>query len=1319
MIKTAGKAAHPRNCLQTEINRIFIYEYTHLSTDIFYKNWIDICCIMALGATLIHLLSTSKQEKTHHRRMRKRQWYTISSFLFLLVATIIYNIFIKTYQSHPDRYAKRLEAVLHQEEAKFEKIFTDDQLINQIVQHYDPDSKSVLPPDPDQIAGLTRQLFSLLIYKKGQLIYWSNNDAIPVNGQLEEILDNPDLRFAKINDGYFEILQASKIGKLGEYKLLGLIPVRKQYSVKSNFLKDQFLYITNFPNNIQLSETLDGSVVRNKEGFPLFSISSEGPIRTPQQQSILFILILLTVIALLVLINELANHFSKRFSPGAGAFFLLLAAGGMRFAAYKTPISGIFDSISVLNQIMEIQVLNGSLGDLMINSLLVFWLAIFFHREFEIKPIVHLSTGLKLGITAANFSIIIFSILFLIRIFRSLVLESALVLDFDNILNFNLYSLLALVCILFLIISLFLFSHKIMMATRNLGQSPINKIVALGLAILITYPFIWSFDLRWPFSWIIVISIGYLVIFDLFLENNYSGYTWLVIWVSAFSGFGSALLFKYNLDKDLENRVRFAEKLAEPGDKKTAGKLFILKEQLAQNDSLKQWLTNVGDEKTDIKDIRFLVDSLFQVENELYNQFTYEILAVNKRNRESPIEGQDPEDARLILDDDSPFSATEFEGVFSYLRTPGSYAYNIQVPFSAADQPRNETIFCTVFHPRQRKPSKVYSELLLSSELEADTNYADYNYEIIYFNNSINTGGGSDELLADIAGKLDKGEWENNTTAKSADLIYKADNGNIVRVSKEIGGITKPISLFSYLFVLIIFLILILNGLNYFFKAFPQTLGLELFGKPSLRNRIQTAVVLLTIGSFFLIALVTATFFRNSSIEYHENRLQRKITTVVEDLQHQINFASQLGVQDINYKALATNASDIHRMDINIFGLDGELIASSAQNVFDIGILSKRMDANAFFTLRNYSGTKVQDENLGSLHYISAYLPIHNTDNRAVGYLNLPYYSQDSDLRKDVYDFMGTMLNVYVFLFMLAGIIAIVVARSITKPIAEIGEKLNYVRLGENDPLELEWKSQDELGDLINQYNKMIYKLDESTEKLKVSEREVAWREMAKQIAHEIKNPLTPMKLSIQYLNHAYKSNPNNVEPLLNRVSKTLIEQIDGLSRIASEFSNFAKMPKAENQAFSINQLLRSIHNLYYENQSETLSIHLSLPKKDYSVFGDRGHLMRVFNNLVKNAIQAIPEERIGRIDISLRLKDENVLVAKVSDNGVGISANMQANVFFPNFTTKNSGMGLGLAISKNIIDSINGKIYFKTKEGSGTDFYVELPVFDSEEALI
>ena len=430
------------------------------------------------------------------------------------------------------------------------------------------------------------------------------------------------------------------------------------------------------------------------------------------------------------------------------------------------------------------------------------------------------------------------------------------------------------------------------------------------------------------------------------------------------------------------------------------------------------------------------------------------------------------------------------------------------------------------------------------------------------------------------------------------------------------------------------------------------------------------------------------------------------------DAQHELELLQNSKDSLFDITKLINPVSKIHRIDINLYDLSGTLIGSSEEDIFNKGIIDRRMSAVAFHELskRGLPRHIQEEEKLGTLSYKAAYVTLKDGKDNPIAYMGLPYYSKQSSLRSDVTIFMSTLLNVYVFLLLIAGGIAIVIANSITRPIGQIGEKLKDLKLGKrNEPLE--WKSQDELGALINEYNKMIRKLDDSADKLAQSEREGAWREMAKQVAHEIKNPLTPMKLSIQYLQHAYQSNPEDIEPLLKRVSATLIEQIDNLAQIASEFSNFAKMPRAENQTTLLNGLINSVFDLF---SNEDADLTIDLPNENFYVYADRNHLVRVFNNLIKNAIQAIPDGRRGKIDVFL-YQLNGYAVVKVKDNGTGIPDDKKDKVFVPNFTTKNSGTGLGLAISKNIIESINGKIYFETIVNRGTSFYVELPLVNVE----
>ena len=323
------------------------------------------------------------------------------------------------------------------------------------------------------------------------------------------------------------------------------------------------------------------------------------------------------------------------------------------------------------------------------------------------------------------------------------------------------------------------------------------------------------------------------------------------------------------------------------------------------------------------------------------------------------------------------------------------------------------------------------------------------------------------------------------------------------------------------------------------------------------------------------------------------------------------------------------------------------------------------------------------------------------------GYVELPSTSMIQSATDAGSKFFGTLLNAYVFLFLIAVALAIGVANSITRPLGQLGEKLKKLKLGKKNET-IQWAIDDEIGALIKDYNQMIQQLDQSALIMAQTERDSAWREMAKQVAHEIKNPLTPMKLSIQYLQNGVDQDPETLKALVGRVSNTLIEQIDNLSIIASEFSNFAKMPMAENEKVLLNDVVASVHDLF--RKRDDMDIQLYVPIQDIYVFADRNLMIRVLNNVVKNAIQAIPLTTRGQINISLKKRDENAIII-VEDNGAGIPREMRTKVFTPNFTTKSSGTGLGLAICANIVETFNGRIYFETEHDRGTKFYIEIPL--------
>jgi nitrogen fixation/metabolism regulation signal transduction histidine kinase len=294
-------------------------------------------------------------------------------------------------------------------------------------------------------------------------------------------------------------------------------------------------------------------------------------------------------------------------------------------------------------------------------------------------------------------------------------------------------------------------------------------------------------------------------------------------------------------------------------------------------------------------------------------------------------------------------------------------------------------------------------------------------------------------------------------------------------------------------------------------------------------------------------------------------------------------------------------------------------------------------------------------------------------------------------------------------MFLLSIWLAFYLSRYITRSLATIAHHLSETSLTEkNKKIDLVSNSS-EIDRLIESYNKMIDELEESANKLAQSEREGAWREMAKQVAHEIKNPLTPMRLTVQSFEMRFNPEDPNIKQKVTDLSKTLIQQIDTMSAVATAFSNFASMPAQQNETLNVIDVINLTLEIFNENYIEYYP-----STKEIITKIDRTQLIRIVTNLVKNAIQAIPEEQENKKIIVSITKETNHAIIKVQDNGKGIAEEDFERVFEPKFTTKTSGMGLGLAIIKNIIENYNGSITFESKLNKGTTFKVILPIVNN-----
>jgi two-component system nitrogen regulation sensor histidine kinase NtrY len=475
----------------------------------------------------------------------------------------------------------------------------------------------------------------------------------------------------------------------------------------------------------------------------------------------------------------------------------------------------------------------------------------------------------------------------------------------------------------------------------------------------------------------------------------------------------------------------------------------------------------------------------------------------------------------------------------------------------------------------------------------------------------------------------------------------------------------------------------------------------------SLRSRIFLYMILLVVVASILIAGVTIYQYNEQSKDYHKQRLERKEAQILSSINyvlHKTTYPRETQYLDLIFKdeiyAIANNL----KVDFNLYDLDGALIKKS-KPTFVNDTITPCLNPGILNNLNQSIDKRYveKDEKIGG-DFQSSYTIFTNIDSKPLGILNVPYFEDDSFNEAELKEFLFRLGYAYLVMLLVAIAFAYFVSQFITRSLKTISDKMDEIRLEKrNTKIELKGASQ-EVALLVESYNSMIDELEDSAVKLATSEREQAWREMAKQVAHEIKNPLTPMRLSVQSFQRKFDPEDPNIKQKVEEYSKTLIQQIDTMSSIASAFSNFAKMPAQKNETLNIVKIIDLAIDIFTEPYVKFVS-----KEEEIIAKFDRTQLIRVITNLVKNAIQAIKHVENPTVLIDVYSTQEDVIIT-VTDNGCGISEENKEKVFEPKFTTKTSGMGLGLAMIKKIVETYEGSISFTSIENKGTTFKVTFP---------
>ncbi|MCB0490731.1 MAG: two-component sensor histidine kinase, partial [Cyclobacteriaceae bacterium] len=527
------------------------------------------------------------------------------------------------------------------------------------------------------------------------------------------------------------------------------------------------------------------------------------------------------------------------------------------------------------------------------------------------------------------------------------------------------------------------------------------------------------------------------------------------------------------------------------------------------------------------------------------------------------------------------------------------------------------------------------------------------------------------------------------------------DNDKITVVSSPNYPWLRAITNFSFLFV--IGLLLVLSALLVFGFV-------SLYSKKPLNYsaRIQLYVYLAFVLPLVLVSLTTLGLIgRSAESQLNEEYLERsvilgeRLSPLLDTLQiGSSNTADELDSRLIDLARL-TN------VDASVFNTEGKLLASSQPLIYEDRILSTLINRAAFERIvEDKEQSFIANEKIGSLAYNSSYSALKSPDSgELIGILSIPFFESATSLERTQINAMANIINIFTIVFILFSMLSFFAVRWLTFPLQFITRTLQRTTLtGENKPLT--WSSDDEIGLMVNEYNKMVENLERSKIELSRIQKESAWREIAKQVAHEVKNPLTPMKLTLQQMEYAVAKDGLSKEKIKASL-EMLLRQVEILNDIAASFSAFARMPAPILERIDINRTLAHSVNLH-RGQGGVIS--LNQPENEVFVLGDEQLLIRIFSNIILNALQSGSESSSIKLEITAQTFERNCRIS-FKDNGSGIDNELLDKVFLPNFSTKKSGSGIGLAIAKQGIEQSGGKIWFETEIGRGTCFFIEIPL--------
>ncbi|OEK01715.1 hypothetical protein BFP97_09390 [Roseivirga sp. 4D4] len=1140
------------------------------------------------------------------------------------------------------------------------------------------------------------------IYENGNVIYWSTNRFVPKYGTLGGTYL---YKFLELKSGqYVARRKVINSAQNRVVEIFALLPLSSDVVLNDSFLEYGLNGEVFGRSSFTLSseESIPEKNISSPEGSFLFSFDGTERMKIdyPSFSTFIFLLYLISIAAFIwsgfVYSHKLVARGRPYLGVGLIAVFMLVVRLSM--LRYEYPLSVIEWSLFQPDSFAA-SWWQPSLGDFILNQVALLVVVGYGYKVFTKRQTQTLVVSFRAVILPL---ILLVTILFYyISEVESILLNSQWSFDVARDISYSPFKLLVYFALFIKAIMVFLIGQYLSRTLRNISKP---RLVNTGLSMILLAAVIMAISLEMQHLMLVGFLMGYLLIvynFNLSEHIDKVNYnTFLYFFIAAFlmASVSTSILMRHIRSENLQDKRALATRLSTEEDIAAEFLLSKAKESIEQDIRIQTGITSPFGSKDQI---RRLIQRVYL--GEYFDKYEIEILLFNGTGR--PINSNTSIDYQGLVDTYArPVNATDFEGLYFYRE---NYPVRLNQYYLFSEIQRYNTTIGYILVRLDRKEqlnNSILPRLLLDDDFEEDGMHFDYG---VYNGNVLESTTGDFNYQRNFNFSLlsDSLLYQEGISLAGHHHLGVEGNGEnqVYIISNRLYPPKYLITNFAIFFLFMVAAIILVFGVSAMFYNLQKT-------STTLSAKIQ---ILLNFAFFLPLIIVSIVVLRlvNKTVE---EKIDTQYLSITESAA--ANLANQLQDflegQNENNETLEDRITEISlyaQADINLFNTNGRLIATNQRLIFENEILAPFANPSAMANIVE-SGNKEQlsIERVGELDYRSTFYGIRsNEDNRLLGILTMPFFDSEEQLKAEQRDILSNILNAFTFIFVIFVVLSFLASRILTYPFKYLTQKIKSTTLSTlNEPLE--WQANDEIGLMVREYNKMLLNLEKSKKALALSEKESAWREMAQQVAHEIKNPLTPMKLKLQHLKRVLSQAPD-VGNDFNMPIDSLLNQVETLSDIATSFSSFAKMPMPISERLDLVEELRKSVRLFKGNKAE---IKTNIPKQPVWVMGDSKLLGRIFNNLILNAEQSLNEDRPGRLSIEL-LVTHNKARITFEDNGNGIPEDIKEKIFIPKFSTKEEGSGIGLAIAKRGVEHAGGSIWFDSTLGKGTTFYLEFPLTD------